>query len=86
MSDDTRTRSEAISFFHGKVKDYPAWRYDIRMYATGKDMLDVLDNVDNPFKRVRRLAEETVPKTAADRDVFDDSTVDTKVLSRETIP
>jgi hypothetical protein len=85
MSDDTRTRSEAISLFHGKVKDYPAWRYDIRMYATGKDVLDVLDNVDNPFERIRRLVEETVPKTAADRDVFDDSSVDTKVLSRETI-
>ena len=52
---DNKNSKDGIPAFARDPEKFPSWMFDINLYATSTNSLDVWEGFDNPFMRQRRL-------------------------------
>ena len=74
MSDEeanNNSRRNAIKRFTGKSSDFSAWIHSVKLHAMSTGSRDILDDFDNPYKRGRRMRDETLERDPeGDGDLF----------------
>ena len=59
------SRSKVIDY-HGGAHNFPQWKYSVRLQAMSKGSTDILDDIDNPFKRDQRTTGEEIDAPSAE--------------------
>ena len=87
MSDEevnNYSRRNAIKRFSGNSSQFSAWIHSVKLHAMSTDSRDILDDFDNPYKRGRRMRDETLERDPeGDGDLFTEEEEEI-VRTRET--